>query len=78
MQSAFKNSITDDVLPSIRKTGQYRLTPERVLENTKHSVQIQHSKAVALLLYPQGKDAIVQWMMDSFKGVKGMLPCNLR
>jgi hypothetical protein len=43
----------------MRKTGQYRLTPERVLENTKRSVQIQHSKDVATFLYSDGKDAII-------------------
>jgi prophage antirepressor-like protein len=55
----FQDWITDEVLPTIRKTGQYRLTPERVLENTKYPVQIQHTKDVAAFLYPQGKKAII-------------------
>jgi prophage antirepressor-like protein len=70
----FQDWIIDEVLPSIRRTGQYRLTPERVLENAKYPVQIQHTKDVATFLYPQGKQVIIRWMVDSFVGVKGMYP----
>jgi prophage antirepressor-like protein len=70
----FQDWITDEVIPTIRKTGQYRLTPERVLENTKRPVQIQHTKDVATFLYPEGAKAIIRWMVDSFVGVKGMPP----
>ena len=70
----FQDWITDEVLPTIRKTGQYRLTPERVLENVKRPVQIQHTKDVAMFLYPEGVKAIIRWMVDSFVGIKGMPP----
>ena len=71
---AFQDWITDEVIPAIRKTGQYHLTPEHVLENTRRPVQIQHTKDIATFLYPQGKQVIIQWMVDSFVGMKGMLP----
>ena len=70
----FQRWIKHEVLPSIRKSGQYRLAPERVLENIKRPVQIQHTKDVAKFLYLEGKQAIIRWMVDSFVGIKGMPP----
>ena len=66
--------LVDEVFASPHEPEPYPFTPERILENTKRPVQIQHTKKVASYLYARGKKAIIRWMTNSFIGVKGMRP----
>jgi hypothetical protein len=53
--------------PQDGQDGAVSPDPERVLENTKRSVQIQHSKGMATFLYSDGKEAIIKRLIRMSK-----------
>jgi prophage antirepressor-like protein len=70
----FQDWVTDEVLPSIRKTGGYRQTPRRLIDNMREEIQLQNSKEVAAKLYPGGTQAIIDWFVKSMEGIRRLHP----
>jgi prophage antirepressor-like protein len=74
----FQEWVTEEVLPTIRRTGGYRQTPRRVVDNMREDIQVQNSKEVAAKLYPGGTQAIIDWFVKSMEGIRRMHPKQVK
>lgn len=71
----FKRWVMHDVLPTLRKTGTYRLTPDRFLPNTTRPTQVQNAKDVGAVQSAfGGRSDCKRWFYLSLKEITGQSP----
>ena len=76
---AFKRWLIHDVLPSIRKTGQYILSPESIAQHRKRPVQIENSKRANIKNYQDGgRPAVVDHNFNNCLEHTGKTPAEMK
>lgn len=78
-----RNWLSNDVLPSIRETGQYTIptfiTPQILIENTKREIQLENSKLVNTKNYQDGGvQDVIKYNIDNCKQVTGKTPSQIK
>ena len=76
---AFTRWITHEVLPALRKTGRYQVTPDRFIANTERPTQVQNARDVgALLSIFGGRGYCIAWYRKSLNEITGLYPKEWR
>lgn len=77
----FRDWVTQEVLPSIIRTGKYelpQLTVKVLAEQTNRQIQLSNSKAVNTKNYERGVPAIIEYNVDNCKQVSGLTPAQIK
>lgn len=76
---AFKRWVTHEVLPQLRRTGQYKITAERFLANTERPTQVQNSRDVGAVQSAfGGRGGCIRWYRNSLHQITGAYPKEWR
>lgn len=76
---AFKKWVTSELLPTLRKTGKYDLSEERLEKHFERPFQIQNSKAASGTLIKRGDiDACKHYHTAIVKELTGKTPSELK
>jgi len=77
----FRDWVTQEVLPSIIRTGKYelpQLTVKVLAEQTNRQIQLSNSKAVNTKNFEKGVPAIIEYNVDNCKQVSGLTPAQIK
>ncbi len=76
---AFRRWLTHEVLPELRKTGRYQLTPDRFIANTERPTQLQNARDVGAVLSSfGGRGYCIAWYRKSAHEITGHFPKEWR